>query len=192
MLTADKRFIFEGRNKKYYEQVLKRLKPRDDREGAFTGMPDDGKEPFIDAYLIVMGIVIITKAFGKRREAKSSRFVYPLGFIGGFCDAVGGGGWGPVVTSTMLATGHEPRKTIGSVNAAEFFVTVAETTAFAAALISDFERCWQILLGLVVGGVLAAPIAAWLCSKVKVKPLMIAVGALVIALNVFNLIAWFK
>ncbi len=149
-------------------------------------------EPFIDAYLIIMGAVIIRKAFGRRKEPKNSRLIYPLGFVGGFCDAVGGGGWGPVVTSTMLASGHEPRKTIGSVNAAEFFVTVAETTAFAAALIADFSRCWQILLGLVAGGVLAAPLAAWLCTKVKVKPLMIAVGALVIALNVFNLVSWFN
>lgn len=151
----------------------------------------DKLEPFIDVYLIIMGVVILSKALKKeRRERKAGKYVYPLGFFGGFFDATGGGGWGPVVTSTMLATGHEPKTTIGSVNAAEFFVTVAETTTFLA-LATDFTTYWKIILGLVIGGVCAAPLAAWLCKKIPVRPLLCVVGVLIIGLNVYNLITWF-
>lgn len=157
----------------------------------FLTSAGDVLEPFIDVYLIIMGFVILSKAMKKQRsERKAGAYVYPLGFFGGFFDATGGGGWGPVVTSTMLATGHEPKKTIGAVNAAEFFVTVAETTTFLA-LASDFMSYWQIILGLVIGGVCAAPIAAWACKKAPVKPLLIVVGCLIIALNTYNLIEWF-
>ena len=152
----------------------------------------DRLEPFIDVYLIIMGVVIFTKAFRKQREKprKVGAYVFPLGFAGGFLDATGGGGWGPVVTSTMIATDHDVKKTIGTVNTAEFLVTVAETTTFAT-LVSDFTSYWQIILGLVVGGVIAAPLAAWLCKKIPVRPLLGIVGALIIGLNVWNLISYF-
>lgn len=152
----------------------------------------DHLEPFIDGYLILMGIIIFRKALMKkdRPTRKVGNYIYPLALAGGFLDATGGGGWGPVVTSTMLATDHDVRKTIGTVNAAEFLVTVAETTAFTA-LLHDFSGYWQIIAGLVIGGVLAAPLAAWFCKKVPVKPLLGVVGALVIGLNTYNLIHWF-
>ena len=152
----------------------------------------DRLEPFIDVYLLVMGVVIFSKAFRRQREQprKVGAYVFPLGFAGGFLDATGGGGWGPVVTSTMIATDHDVKKTIGTVNTAEFLVTVAETTAFAT-LVSDFTHYWQIILGLVAGGVVAAPLAALLCKKIPVRPLLAIVGALIIGLNVWNLISWF-
>ncbi len=152
----------------------------------------DVLEPFIDVYLIVMGVLSFIKIF--RREKKEVRspgaYVYPLGLFGGFLDATGGGGWGPVVTSTMLATNHDAKKTIGTVNTAEFFVTVAETTTFLV-LINDFLAHWQIIAGLIVGGVLAAPLAAWICKKIPLRPLLGIVGALIVGLNVYNLIKWF-
>ena len=152
----------------------------------------DVLEPFIDVYLIIMGFVILKKACGRQREKprKISAYVFPLGFVGGFLDATGGGGWGPVVTSTMLARGHDVRKTIGTVNTAEFVVTVAQTTAFLV-LLQDFTAYWQTIVGLVAGGMLAAPLAAWICKRCPVRPLLAFVGSLIILLNLYNLIVWF-
>ena len=148
-------------------------------------------EPFIDVYLIIMGFVILRKAFQKRKKERHiGKYIYPLGLAGGFLDATGGGGWGPVVTSTMLAVGHDVKKTIGTVNTVEFLVTLAETTTFVV-LIRDFTSYWQTILGLIIGGVCAAPIAAWICKKIPVRPLLAIVGLLIIALNAYSLIQWF-
>ena len=142
----------------------------------------------IDIYLIVMGIIILRKAI-KAGEIShlSDKLIPPLGFAGGFLDAVGGGGWGPVVTSTMVAAGEDVKKTIGTVNAAEFLVTIAETTTFAI-FISDFSNYGYIIIGLIIGGVVAAPIAAKLCSIIPARILMAIVGAVIIALNIINLL----
>ncbi len=157
----------------------------------FLSSVGDTLEPFIDAYLIVMGVIILRKAFHSvQKERHIGNGVYPLGFAGGFLDATGGGGWGPVVTSTMVAVGHDVKKTIGTVNTAEFLVTLAETTAFAV-LLSDFTSYWQTILGLIAGGVCAAPLAAWFCKKIPVRPLLAIVGLLIIGLNLYNLIHWF-
>ena len=150
----------------------------------------DALEPVIDLYLIAMGVVILCKALRKqRKERHIGRAIYPLGLAGGFLDATGGGGWGPVVTSTMLAAGHDVKKTVGTVNTAEFLVTVAETTTFVV-LLQDFTAYWQTILGLVAGGVLAAPLAAWLCKKIPARPLLFIVGLLIIGLNVYNFLTW--
>lgn len=157
----------------------------------FLSNVGDHLEPFIDAYLIVMGFVILRKAFQKRqKERHIGKGIYPLGLAGGFLDATGGGGWGPVVTSTMVAVGHDVKKTIGTVNTAEFLVTLAETTTFVV-LLNDFTSYWQIILGLIVGGVCAAPLAAWICKRIPVRPLLAIVGLLIIGLNIYNLIRWF-
>lgn len=142
----------------------------------------------IDIYLIVMGIIILRKAarFG-HRGSLPGKLISPLGFAGGFLDAVGGGGWGPVVTSTMVAAGDDVKKTIGTVNAAEFLVTIAETTTFAI-FISDFSGYGYIIMGLIIGGVVAAPIAAKLCSIIPERVLMAIVGVLIIVLNILNLL----
>ena len=154
----------------------------------FLSSAGDALEPFIDAYLIIMGVVIMRKAFRKsQKERHIGKGIYPLGLAGGFLDATGGGGWGPVVTSTMLAVGHDVKKTIGTVNTAEFLVTLAETTTFVV-LIRDFTSYWQTILGLVIGGVCAAPLAAWICRKIPVRPLLAIVGILIIALNLYSLL----
>ena len=142
----------------------------------------------IDLYLIVMGAVILRKAFQTlERKREFGRYAMPLGLVGGFSDALGGGGWGPVVTSTLLASGHDPRQTIGSVNAAEFFVTVAETTTFVA-MLGDLRRYLPIVAGLIVGGVIAAPIGAILCKKLPVRWILAGVGALILFLNTITLL----
>lgn len=147
-------------------------------------------EPFIDVYLIVMGVVIFRKAFhkGERTPRHLGWKVIPLGLAGGFLDATGGGGWGPVVTSTLLASDHDVKKSIGTVNTAEFVVTVAETTTFVA-LINDMGAFWPIILGVALGGVIAAPFAVYVCKKLPVRPLLVIVGALIIGLNIYNLTA---
>ncbi len=141
----------------------------------------------IDIYLIIMGIVIFSKIFKKGNPTREyGNYVYPLGLAGGFTDALGGGGWGPIVTSTLLATDHDTRKTIGTVNTVEFFVTIAETTTFVA-MLRDFNSYTMVILGLIIGGVIAAPIGAILCKKVPVKAMLGFVGVLVIFLNVVKL-----
>ena len=151
----------------------------------------DWLEPFIDVYLIIMGAIIFAKLF--RREAKKPCHlgwkIWPLGFVGGFLDATGGGGWGPVVTSTLLASDQDVKKSIGTVNTAEFLVTVAETTTFVV-LMEDMHTFWPVILAVALGGMVAAPFAAWLCRKLPTKPLLGFVGILIMALNIYNLIDW--
>jgi hypothetical protein len=97
---------------------------------------------------------------------------------------VGGGGWGPVVTTSLLGRGHAPKETIGSVNSAEFFLTIASATAFAALVGFGY---WTAIVGLVIGGVFATPFAAWLCQHLSTKQLLILVGVLISGLSVWNL-----
>lgn len=157
----------------------------------FLSNAGDRLEPYIDVYLIIMGIIILRKVFAKENGKRSiGNAVYPLGFAGGFMDAAGGGGWGPIVTGTLTAAGQDVKKTIGTVNAAEFLVTVAETTAFTV-FIRDFMNYWQTIAGLIIGGVMAAPAAAILCRKIPAKPLMFMVGLLIIVMNLYNLLQLF-
>jgi uncharacterized membrane protein YfcA len=151
-----------------------------------TTVPGDMIKPFIAVYLLIMGVRILYKALkgktGKLFEGKKKFAV--LALFGGFFDAIGGGGWGPIVTSTLVANGHTPRYTIGSVNFAEFFVTLAEAVTFFALLKLVH---WQVIVGLIIGGVIAAPIAAHFCKKIPAKKLMIIVGVVIIALSIRTL-----
>jgi len=118
-----------------------------------------------------------------------ARWVIPLGFVSGFLDASGGGGWGPVTTSTLIGSGHPPRETVGSVNTTEFFVTVAAAATFFAELgASPLEH----LVPLVLGGVLAAPFGGWAVKHVPARALMIAVGILIVILSTFQLVRAFR
>ncbi len=154
-----------------------------------TSVDDSVISPIVSAYLIIMGIVVFAKAF--RRERKEPRrigaAVYPLALVGGFSDSLGGGGWGPVVTSTLVAADCDVRKTIGSVNTAEFFVTVAESAAFFLT-IGSLGESLPAVLGLIAGGLVAAPFAAWLCKKIPIRPLIGVVGAVIIGVNTWKLI----
>jgi uncharacterized membrane protein YfcA len=151
--------------------------------GAYILTSIDGKiiKPFIAAYLMIMGIVIIRKAFKKVKAVQEPKRLAFLAVFGGFMDAVGGGGWGPIVASTLISKGHNPRYTIGSVNLAEFFIALAGAGTFIALIGVDN---WQIVAGLVLGGIFAAPFAAYLCKKFQPKTLMIMVGILIICLSI--------
>lgn len=154
-------------------------------------------KPFISLYLIIMGLVILSRALRKApereitRETARARALIPLGAAGGFFDALGGGGWGPVVTTTVIARGHSPRLTIGSVNASEFFVTFAQAITFVLTIPDLLADHWPIIVGLLSGGVLAAPLAAYVCRRVNPRAMMIIVGCVIIALSLRTLIlAW--
>ena len=138
------------------------------------------------AYLGVLGVFMLIRALSPpKEEPPHLKHVVPLGVVGGFLDASGGGGWGPVVTTSLLGRGHAPKETIGSVNSAEFFLTIASATAFAALVGFGY---WTAIVGLVIGGVFAAPFAAWLCQHLSTKQLLILVGVLISSLSVWNLV----
>ncbi|MBN1876644.1 MAG: sulfite exporter TauE/SafE family protein [Anaerolineae bacterium] len=141
-------------------------------------------KPFVSTYLLVMGIVILWKSFHKSQEREVTRFLVPLGVIGGFFDAMGGGGWGPIVTTTVVARGHNPRTTIGSVNAAEFFVTFVQAIVFIVTIPNLLTQHWPVIVGLLVGGMIAAPLAAFGCKKLSPRALMTVVGLLIVGLSI--------
>jgi uncharacterized membrane protein YfcA len=159
--------------------------------GAYILTSIDGNiiKPYIAVYLLIMGGVIVYKAFTMKLRKKPDEYHGPrislLGLFGGFCDAIGGGGWGPVVTSTLVARGKNPRMTIGSVNFSEFFVTLGQSILFVLTL--SFAEYWQIILGLLLGGAIAAPLAAKLTQKLPMKALMVFVGGLIILLSIRTL-----
>lgn len=152
-----------------------------------TNIDGNAIKPWISGYLLLMGFYVFIKAFKKfsitNKEIKKRKII-PLALFGGFVDSIGGGGWGPVVTSNLLGSGHEPKKTIGSVNAAEFFLTISTATSFALLIgISYIE----VIAGLIVGGIIAAPIAAKITAKLPTKFLLIFVGALIMTLSAVNI-----
>ena len=150
-----------------------------------SSFPTEIFRPIVACYLLLMGVVIIVKAFREFPPRTVRRHLAPLGLIGGFFDAVGGGGWGPIVASNLIARGNAVRTAIGSTNAVEFFVAFSATATFVLSLgISG----WKIVLGLAVGGVLGAPLGAWACKHVPVRPFMIVVGGLIMALSVRTLL----
>ncbi|HYD33430.1 MAG TPA: sulfite exporter TauE/SafE family protein [Methylophilaceae bacterium] len=156
--------------------------------GAFVLSNFDGKmlKPFISGYLLLMGLYVFSKAFKQIRLRSEIRpaNVAPLALFGSFMDTTGGGGWGPIVTTSLVSTGHDPRTTIGSVNFAEFFLTLS----VAAALFSILDASvWMLVAGLVLGGLFAAPLAAYITKHMKAKTLLILVGVLITLISGFNL-----
>jgi len=147
-----------------------------------TSIDGDVLKPFISAYLLIMGVIILIKAFNGTHEPKETKYLGVLGVIGGFFDAIGGGGWGPIVTTTLVARGKHPRYAIGSVNFSEFFVTFAESVTFVLTI--SFLEYWQIILGLLIGGAIAAPVAAIVARRLPVRALMFMVGALIVGLSI--------
>lgn len=154
-----------------------------------VNFPSDILKPIITVYLLIMGIRIFIKAFKNIPwiQFKAHHYII-LGAVGGFFDAVGGGGWGPIVTSTLLGKDDAPRTVIGSVNASEFFVTFAEAVTFIATI---GLAPLPIVLGLIAGGVIAAPLAAFLTSKVPNKVMFIIVGLVIILLQVRAILGFF-
>jgi uncharacterized protein len=141
--------------------------------------------PFVAFYLLLLGIFILLKAARQipRRDAPFA-WAPPLGLVGGFFDASGGGGWGPMVASTLIGSGHAPRKAVGSVNTTEFFVTIAAATTF---FIELGVAPWRELIALVIGGVIAAPLGGWAVKRLPPRVLMTMVGVLVVTLSAWQL-----
>ena len=154
-----------------------------------TSVNGEWLKPWVAAYLLILGGRLLWRAWKRSTFKFTLKHLLPLGLTAGFFDAVGGGGWGPIVTGTLLARGYVPRKAIGTVNTAEFFVTVAQTTTFIT-LIGLGN--WKLVSGLIIGGILAAPLSAYLCKKINQKVLMSAVGILIIITNGYVLLNWWK
>jgi uncharacterized membrane protein YfcA len=156
---------------------------------ALTAIPGEAVRPYVSGYLLLLGMFILWKAASPRPAvAPPPSRVAPLGFVGGLLDSIGGGGWGPIVTSTLLGQGASPRHAIGTVSLAEFFVTVTISAAF---LLTIGLTLWPIIAGLVVGGVLAAPFAAYATRHLPGKLLMVLVGVVVVALSLRGLLRAF-
>ena len=143
-----------------------------------VGAPTAPVRVFVGLYLLALGGVVLLKALRPRPPAVAlpTGQVGVLGFCGGLLDAIGGGGWGAIVTATLIGQGNAPREAIGSASLAEFFVTAAVSAAFVATV---GITLWPVIAGLVLGGVLAAPFAALAAKRVPDRLLMAAVGGVV-------------
>jgi hypothetical protein len=152
--------------------------------GAFIlkNVPTEIIKPVVAIYLTAMGIFIVFKARHKAEPREKMRHIGRLGALGGFCDAIGGGGWGALVTSGLLVKGKNPRLAIGSVSLAEFFISVT-IIGLLIAEVPELLTQVQIIAGLLIGSGLAAPLAAYVCGRVAPRPLMLAVGSLIIVLS---------
>lgn len=139
-----------------------------------TSLDAEVVKPFVLIYLSCIGIYLLWRGLFYPPKIRDVKYVAPLGLVGGFLDAAGGGGWGPVVTSNLIVQGGDPRKVIGTVNSVEFFLTVTVSAAFIFHL--GFADLAGPTLGLLIGGIAAAPIGAWAAKHIPVKPMMILVG----------------
>ena len=141
--------------------------------------------PIVLAYLSAIGLYLIWRGYHYPPPEKDPRIVAPLGLAGGFLDAAGGGGWGPVVTSNLLLQGANPRKVIGTVNTAEFFLTVTISATFIAAL--GWAAFTTATVGLLIGGVVAAPLGAFAAKKVSSKLLLVMVGLVLTLTSLYGI-----
>jgi len=145
--------------------------------------------PFVQGYLALIGLYIMFRGLGRKIAERRARIVEPVAAVGGFLDATGGGGWGPVVTSNLLIQGNNPRMTVGTVNTAEFVIAVAVSITYLLSLgVNDLTGP---VVGLLIGGVLAAPFASWITKHVPTRRMMVAVGALLVVISVFGLLRTF-
>lgn len=154
----------------------------------------DGKgsqyvKPVLAVYTLVLGIRILYRAFFPKMEESEVKRVGWLAGAGGFLDSFGGGGWGPLVTGTLITKGKTPRYVIGSVSLTEFFITFASAVTFFS--IIGIQH-WQVILGLILGGIIAAPIAARFAGKLPVRQMTIGVGVMVIiwSVQIFIKVFW--
>ena len=141
-------------------------------------------KPYISGYLLLMGLLILIKSFRVLPTVERVKRVFLLGLSGGFLDAVGGGGWGPVVTSNLIMQGKTPQETIGTVNTAEFFVAFFSTGVFLFFVGLD---SWPVVLALILGGVLAAPVGAVLVKRVQPQILMRLVGMVIVLVSAYTI-----
>lgn len=178
-------------------QLFRRLAPAGVVGGVIeayvlVGLPETAVKVFITLYLLGMTVLILRRIRGGKAEegSKSQRErklpAIPVGAAGGFFDAIGGGGWGPIVTSTLLARGDPPRRAIGSASLAEFFLTLAISVTFI--LVLHMTEYWRVIAGLIVGGAIAAPFAGLLSKVLRPRTLMIIVAIVIGILCAYNLV----
>jgi uncharacterized protein len=144
----------------------------------------DLMKPLVAIYMIILAMLIVIKGIRKKKEKQKTKNLGFLALFGGFMDSIGGGGWGPIVTSTLIGKGRDARYTIGSVNTAEFAIAFASGITF---LFFGGIHGWQVIFGLIAGGLVAAPISAYLVNKIPRKPVTILVGILLILLSLRTL-----
>jgi uncharacterized membrane protein YfcA len=142
-------------------------------------------KPIVLAYLTILGLYLLWRGITHKHVEREPKVVEPLGLAGGFLDAAGGGGWGAVVTSNLLVQGTPPRKTIGTVNTAEFFLTVTISATFIATL--GWAAFTVKTLGLLIGGVVAAPFGAWIAKRVNADTLLTFVGVVLTLSSLYGL-----
>jgi len=170
--------------------------------GAFIGamllsnLDLSAARPWTSGILLLLGLLIIARFIKKRVERAPrrgrKRWLVPLGLVGGFVDSTGGGGWGPVVTTSLTVSSVlEPRKAIGTTNTAEFLVALSASVGFLFGLGANAIP-WNAVVALLIGGVFAAPIAAWLVTKVPQRILGLVVGFFIVFLNTRQLSVAFE
>jgi uncharacterized membrane protein YfcA len=142
-------------------------------------------KPFVMAYLASIGLYLLFRAWRGRVEPREPKIIEPLGLVGGFLDAAGGGGWGPVVTSNLLVQGASPRSTIGTVNTSEFFLTATISATFIATM--GFAAFTLQTVGLLIGGLIAAPFGGLLAKRVPARLLMAMVGVLLTLTSAYTI-----
>ncbi|SEH16989.1 hypothetical protein SAMN05428974_2010 [Sphingopyxis sp. YR583] len=145
----------------------------------------DVVKPFVLGYLVLIGVWLLIRGLLYPPKIAKPKVVAPLAVVGGFLDAAGGGGWGPVVTSNLLVQGGEPRKVVGTVNSVEFFLAISVSIAFIANL--GFAEILGPTLGLIIGGVAAAPLGAMMAKRFSPKVMLVMVGIVLTATSAFGL-----
>ena len=146
-------------------------------------------KPFVLIYLCGIGLYLLARGLLYPPKIREAKMIAPLGLIGGFLDAAGGGGWGPVVTSNLLIQGADPRKVVGTVSAVEFFLTITVSAVFIYQIgVADLAGA---TLGLLIGGILAAPIGAWAAKRIPAKGMLIMVGVVLTMTSAYGVYrAW--
>ncbi|WP_368562528.1 sulfite exporter TauE/SafE family protein [Pseudoxanthomonas sp. UTMC 1351] len=182
-----------GASHAYFRNIDKRLFWRLTISGTIGGvigayvltqLPGELIRPFVYVYLLALSVLILFRSAGKFVPKQEIRRVPVLGFFAGLLDASGGGGWGPLATSTLLAGGGKARTTIGTVNAAEFVITLAVSLTF---FLSIGIQHLEIVLGLLIGGALAAPFAAYLVRHVSERTVLTIVGVVVLCISLYHI-----
>lgn len=162
-----------------------------------SGLSTQAARPWASTLLLILGIYVLVRfllqrTITLRKGRPGNRLLIPLGLVGGFVDATGGGGWGPVTTPALLANGRmAPNRVIGTMNAAEFVVAVCASVGFLVGLGLSAIR-WDILLPLLIGGVIAAPFAAWIAHRLPMRIMGVTVGGMIIFTNTFTLTRAFE
>jgi siroheme synthase-like protein len=144
-------------------------------------------KPLVSLYTLILGFVILTKAINLNRKRTSGKIknISLLGLGGGFIDAVGGGGWGSIVLSTLIAGGRHPRFSLGTVKLSRFFIALTSSLTFITMLNG---KHWEAVAGLVIGSALASPIAARISNKISAKAIMFSVAVIVILISFRSII----